>query len=523
MELPSLDNSLPHLDDIEELLNSLWDEKPIREVNEDKLTEIHQWLLDGAPTGMHEESDKVAIKKDCDDIPKVEQKLKGSPMNKSDAVQKDQVAYSSVMLTPDRSPLMSWHDNSEIPTVVPVPNFISSPAAMTPPNSSQTQLITNDRQVYEINGVAVSVKNIAEDIQRNCHGVVQNIKIEPLHELQPVQQACLKPAPSQVVYELPNEVILAQSSSCMYAAPSHSTPPYAENLETQQVPDFLTIAVPSTGSSGYEPISPFDAAEPAPELTGELTFDWDTVEHSLAYNLPSTSYAQVPPSTFCNQAATHPAQAAPTVQDIDPAESYVEVPSGYVLPAAGNSIVYPVQEIYIVDALQSTANEKPIARKKPRKAQIAYDSGLSCNICGQQFGKQGSLQQHVRQKHQEDRPFRCDICGKSYLTEQDMVDHRVNHDPSMKRYKCQSCDNRYRHMKDRDRHFETHHGKPTHPCEIEGCPKAFARHDHMRAHLRSHENRNRREKEKARLREEKENNRKQRGRKPREERRVTLG
>ncbi|KXJ83331.1 hypothetical protein RP20_CCG006083 [Aedes albopictus] len=507
MGRPSLDNSSPNLDDVDQIINSLWDEKPTCDVRDDQLTGIKQWLLDGAPAVVQEQSDKVTVKKDENAILKLEQDLMESPVNKSDATEKDQIVYNRVVLTPESSSSV-WYDYRNFSTVDPVSSFVSNPSAEMM-GYTHNQLL--GPQVYGIHGADASTKQI-KDVQQNYPGVVQNIKIEPLHELKPVQQACPKPAPSQVIYELP------QTSSCMYV-PGHRAPlnpltisTNTENLETQQVQDFQAIAVPPTSSTCYEPISPFDSADPAPGMTcAEYFSSLQFATDDLGTAQPSSgNYAQVPPFNSFGQAATHSDRAAPSVQNIDQSASYAEVPNGYVLPVAGNNHVYPVQ----LEAPQPAETEKP--NKKSRKAQIPYGTEFYCNICDKTFGRQSSFQQHLLQKHQETRPFRCDICGKSYLTEKDLREHRQNHDSSMKPHKCHSCKKSYRHMKDRDRHYETHHGTPSHVCVIEGCTKAFARRDHMMAHVVSHENRLKREAERAKLRAEKQNNRKQRRCEPRE-------
>lgn len=319
--------------------------------------------------------------------------------------------------------------------------------------------------------------------------------------------------------ELPNEAVVNQTPSCMYE-PSGRAPlnqlmitPNTDNLGTQLVPDFPTIAVPSTSS-----IHKLDAAAPGPGMTCaeyfsavQLTSDLNISEPSSAYIMPSPSYAQVPSLPFCNQAATHPAPATPTPQAIDTSSSYVQVPNRYILPAAGNSIVYPVQEYYRVNAApHPVATVKPISRKRPSSNGTPF----YCNSCKEQFVKEDSYRQHMRQKHQGPRSFRCVICEEAYPTEQDMLEHWQSHDPSMKRYKCKSCNNRYRTMEDRDRHFETHHSTPPlYGCVVKSCPRAFVRHDEMLAHMVSHEKRWKRE----RLREEKENYWNQRGSKSLEE------
>nr|XP_029710305.1 zinc finger protein Gfi-1b-like [Aedes albopictus] len=217
----------------------------------------------------------------------------------------------------------------------------------------------------------------------------------------------------------------------------------AESLGTQQVQDFPTIAAPSTTSTCNETTVPSDVAEPASEMTCaeydssvQLTFDdLVTLDPSSDYSMPSSSYAQVLSLPFCNQEATHPTLATPTVlQAIEPSVSHVQVP----------------------------APKKTIQKKKSPNST---------------------------------RPFRCTICGKSYLTEQDMLDHRRNHDPSMKPYKCQCCENSYRYAYDLDRHFKKQHGTMTYVCVIEGCPKAFTRRDRLKIHIKWHEGRIKRQRE----------------------------
>nr|XP_019554729.2 zinc finger protein 8 [Aedes albopictus]XP_019554730.2 zinc finger protein 8 [Aedes albopictus] len=416
------------------LTKSLWDQKHIRDVSEDKFVGEKQWPYNGAPTMLYEQSYEVSIKKEDNTD------FQESPLDLS--IRKDHC--------------------SNIPTVVPMPSFTSGTeiqqtvmagcihnqqwsSAQTPPNS--------DPQVYIIDFVEDNTKQIEEGIERYCPDVVQKIKTEPLYELQPVHQANLKLSPSPC----------------------------------------------------YAPISPYDAAEPPPRLTSgenipstQLAPDLiDASEPSSAYSIPSTSYVQVPSFDFVDLAATHSAPATPTVQDIDPSE------------------VYTVRETCPVDASQPQATKKPISKK--RRRQIQYGSEFYCKICEKQFSRQSNLLQHLRLKHEEHRPFRCDICGKSYFTEQDMLGHRQNHDPSRKRHKCPSCEKSYRHMNDLDRHFATHHGTPTYVCEIEGCPKAFARRDHMLLHYETHKDQLDRLIAMTMLHKEKENKGKQMRRDPRED------
>lgn len=471
MYSPSLDNNLQNLDDVNEVIIRSWHQKPKREVSGDELVGINQWLLDGAPSTEHGESEEVPIRKDDNTVSEADLHLAERPAYNRDTIQTDQIAHSS-----------------DLPTILPVPNAASSLTSQTtvmtgythnqPPSSVRTEP-TYDPQVYARNSVIVSTKHI-----------------EPLREMQPVQHANLRSAPSQVMYELPRETIVNQTPSWKYAVPSQRSPPNqrmitpnAENLGTQQLQGYPTIVVPSTSSSYYELKSPTDAAELAPGLTcaeyipsAQPNSYLRSSEPRLVYSIPSSSHAQ---------AAPHPAPAAPVVQDIYPSDSssYAHAANGHAHPAAGISIVY-------------SAVEKPSSRKRP----YSYGTGHNGNISEKKHDKQGGFQQPVPQQYQETRPFLCNICGTSYLTEQDMREHWQKHDPQMKRYEYESYENHQQTVKDRDRHFETHHGTSSHTCMIEGCPKTFARRDDMLVHYKCHEYRLIREREIARWREDMESN-----------------
>nr|XP_029710307.1 zinc finger protein 236-like [Aedes albopictus]XP_029710308.1 zinc finger protein 236-like [Aedes albopictus] len=450
------------------LNNSLGDHKPMRDVSKDRFVRKKQWPYDGAPTIVYEQSNGVFIRIEDNTDYKANQVFQESPLDLS--IRKDH--YSEV-------PVRSFSSDPEIQQTV-----ITGSTHNQQPSYAQTQP-TNDPQVYDDDGVDIRTKQIEQDIQQSCPDVEQKVNIDPLCELQPVQQANLKLPTSNDTNELQSEVVMTPEQPQRTPLKQLMITPNAENLGTQQAHDSLAIAVPSTSYPCYEPVSPYDAAEPPPELTSgenissaQLTTDLDdTSEPSLATNIPSTSYAQVPSFDIAGQAATQSDPASPTVQDIDASERHVEV-----------------RDINPVDASQAEATEKPISMRKNRKPPISYGTGFHCKICDQEFGKPGSLLQHLRVQHQETRPFRCDVCGKSYRTEPDMLKHRQNHDPSMKPYKCQDCEKTYRHLKDRDRHFAMHHGTPTYVCSIEGCLKPFVRNDHFLAHYKSHQNRSERKK-----------------------------
>ncbi|XP_062554656.1 uncharacterized protein LOC134219806 isoform X2 [Armigeres subalbatus] len=432
-------------------------------------------------------------------------------------------------------------------------------------NRSQDQVTTGyvDQQLLDAVNHLKKIANITTDfpifddiykkettgntrLHASCVNIGNQIKAEPLYELNPPYQANVKKAPLRVRYQTPKEVFLAQTSFSpttfipsytQYSVSSPKSSPddylFQSQVDKENEMPIFTLAEQqmhglSTDSSHALPTADTCCDSPLadPKMTcteylSSVKFDSDTPESPEP---PAAYYVFVPESQTLvkseqsqqdtiAQVKTVVPKEEPIVETIVPSADYVQIQNNYVVPLDGTVRTYPVKEIYRIDREETTPAEQPAQRKKPRKANINYGTEFYCKICCKEFGKRGSFQQHWRQKHEENRPFRCDTCGKTYLTERDLRVHKQNHDPNMKQWKCSECNNRYRHMKDRDRHYDTHHGTPAHACVIEGCEKAFARRDHMLAHLISHDNRTMRELKKAQVREEKEQIRRQRGRK----------
>lgn len=79
MEIPSLDNSLPHLlEDVDNWINSLCNKKTARGVNEDRLVPINQWHGDEALTMAPEQTYNIKIKQDYNASPIAVQVLEES-------------------------------------------------------------------------------------------------------------------------------------------------------------------------------------------------------------------------------------------------------------------------------------------------------------------------------------------------------------------------------------------------------------------------------------------------------------
>ncbi|XP_055547395.1 zinc finger protein 267-like [Wyeomyia smithii] len=152
------------------------------------------------------------------------------------------------------------------------------------------------------------------------------------------------------------------------------------------------------------------------------------------------------------------------------------------------SIVSPTEETISVEIPPANSNENSNEgqlRKSRRVSFIQYNTELYCMFCNKEFGRKGNLRQHILTQHSSDRLCRCEICGKNFATEEKLQNHKRNHDPENKKYPCSQCEKSYVYPKDRDRHFDLHHGTPMHQCKY--CRKRFVRRDHLLAHEQSHE------------------------------------
>ncbi|TNN36750.1 Zinc finger protein 568 [Liparis tanakae] len=88
-------------------------------------------------------------------------------------------------------------------------------------------------------------------------------------------------------------------------------------------------------------------------------------------------------------------------------------------------------------------------------------SGLkpfSCNDCGKDFPRKGSLERH-RKLHAGERPYICEFCGKTFIenTKIDLKRHLLTHSGE-KPYSCSVCGRSYQEKRSVDAHMKVHTG-----------------------------------------------------------------
>ncbi len=112
-----------------------------------------------------------------------------------------------------------------------------------------------------------------------------------------------------------------------------------------------------------------------------------------------------------------------------------------------------------------------------------------CNICSQDFVNGTTLQNHLRAKHSEDKPFQCEYCPAKYATAMSLSGHRSRvhhvskngqHVPK-KMYPCSQCGRLLTSKTKVVQHMKTvHEGAKEFACPY--CDKRFTSRSNQKIH-----------------------------------------
>jgi hypothetical protein len=165
-----------------------------------------------------------------------------------------------------------------------------------------------------------------------------------------------------------------------------------------------------------------------------------------------------------------------------------------VLQNIGNNPHQVDQQSYQV--LESSLHSTPIMRndedtKVPRRERKRIvdgeqkhfldeldDAGL-CDICGKVFQDPN---QHYRNVHATDRPFKCHLCNFSHPLKGHLAQH-IRHKHMEAKFVCEVCGRKQRSAQAVKDHIAmVHQGLRPWPCPI--CPKTFAKKHYIEEHVK---------------------------------------
>merc|ERR1712130_482056 len=95
------------------------------------------------------------------------------------------------------------------------------------------------------------------------------------------------------------------------------------------------------------------------------------------------------------------------------------------------------------------------------------------------------VEEHMRIRHIEERPFSCSSCGQSFPTKQRLQQHMKIHE-EVKQYKCEICERRFTLKGHLKTHMNIHTGERPYKCEEHGCNAKFSQLIQLKNHKAKH-------------------------------------
>jgi hypothetical protein len=108
-----------------------------------------------------------------------------------------------------------------------------------------------------------------------------------------------------------------------------------------------------------------------------------------------------------------------------------------------------------------------------------------CKVCGRAFGENGTLQSHIRMRHDKVRSAPCFQCGKTFSKDTNLMAHvrRVHDGVIANPRPCPKCD----HVADCPSHLREHfigrHTTRRFQCAY-GCPHGYTQVGNLGTHLK---------------------------------------
>ncbi len=115
--------------------------------------------------------------------------------------------------------------------------------------------------------------------------------------------------------------------------------------------------------------------------------------------------------------------------------------------------------------------------------RIHSGSKYTCHLCGKKLASSGSLHNHLKSVHDQEKQFECQICQKKFALKQKLSTHELVEHQGQKPFQCNQCDKGFVHKQSFEAHLRKHNGTVLN-CEL--CSKPFHDAGYLRKHLRWH-------------------------------------
>lgn len=113
------------------------------------------------------------------------------------------------------------------------------------------------------------------------------------------------------------------------------------------------------------------------------------------------------------------------------------------------------------------------------------DRPFICHTCGKAFNQEATLRIHLR-IHTGVKPHVCAECGEAFVTGNSLLSHRQwKHADGQRPFLCSFCSKSFPTKGAVKKHETIHKVERKHTCTM--CERNFARADHLKSHMRSHQ------------------------------------
>lgn len=108
---------------------------------------------------------------------------------------------------------------------------------------------------------------------------------------------------------------------------------------------------------------------------------------------------------------------------------------------------------------------------------------IICQDCGKEFKKSAKLQRHMRETHQNLKPFKCEICQREFKRNFHLKRHEASHSDNPKPVACtmEDCTRRFSNKYHLARHIKIVHDQDRYRCQF--CDVSFKKKRFLQQHM----------------------------------------